>query len=658
MAVGPDPSRHVETRDSSERSFWQLARGYAPIFMHDVLVGVASFLIALVLRLGPAEAQSVMAGNLWLGLLYGVILGVATLFMGLSRTIWRYASMADAIRLVGSAMLAVLVWVAIAFISIRLTDVPRTVPFIMLMATVLGLIVPRMTYRYYRENRHSLPMSGRSRTAPHRVVVIGTDNAAMGFVSAARQDGSRFDVAAIVDWSGQKAGRRVHGCSVFSFTADLDTLFDSAVASNRPIGFLLVYPPPEGLTQASLDRLIDIATRRRIPIRRVHELSAMNLSADQRLQTPDILQLLGRKERLAEEDGEGSFFKDKRILVTGAGGSIGSELCRQIALRGPAGIATLENSEFNLVVIGRQLADLAPNLAVTPILCDVRDTDRLRRAVSLFAPDVIYHAAALKHVPVTEAFAEETVLTNIGGTIGIADIARSLNVPLLVNISTDKAVNPVNVLGLTKRAGEIYLQGLDRLRARGDNGQTRYVSVRFGNVIDSSGSVVPLFREQIARGGPVTVTDPEIERFCMSVSEAVSLVLSSHEVVDEMQDQLGGLIVLDMGRSVKIDKLARQMIRLAGQEPDRDIPITYVGLRPGEKMHEELFHEHENRVQTKSNRLFYVQTPEFDFTSFADGVRRLLHDLPRMSEEDIRAALGRLEQNARLRKVPHIQLVQ
>jgi FlaA1/EpsC-like NDP-sugar epimerase len=643
--------------DAGMRSVGQFVRQYALVFTHDTLIGVAAFCLALVLRLGVDLGLPIFVENLWLGLLFGMILAGFTLFFGLSRSIWRYASIADVIRLCTSALLATLVWMAIAFLTIRLTNVPRTAPIIMAMATVLGLVIPRMIYRYYRENRHALPLGSRSRTPAQRVVVIGTDNSAIGFVTASRQDGSRFDVAAMVDWSGQKKGRRIDGRPVHAFNDDLDAVLRQS-GKKQPIAFLLVYPPPEGLNQAAVDRLIDLSSRYKVPIRRVHELASMDLSeytADQRLHTPDILQLLGRRERLTEDTADNGFFHGKRILVTGAGGSIGSELCRQIALRGPAQIATLENSELNLVMVGRQLAEIDADLNVKPILCDVRDEDRLRRAIAEFAPHVIYHAAALKHVPITEQFPEEAVLTNLGGTVAVAEAAKALNVPLVVNISTDKAVNPVNILGLTKRVSEIYLQALDKQGARGAG--TRFISVRFGNVIDSSGSVVPLFREQIAKGGPVTVTDPEIERFCMSVSEAVSLVLSSHDVVAEMDGRRGGVIVLDLGQSVKIDMLARQMIRLAGLEPDKNIKIKYIGLREGEKLHEELFHANEERIPTKMKRLLYVNPDVPEPGKFVDNVRGLLRDLETMSEDEIRSSLKKIEIQAR-RGAPRMHLVQ
>ncbi len=631
---------------------------YIPVFIHDFVIGVVSFALAIILRLGFGDGLPLVGSKIWLGLIFGGLLALATLAMGLSRSVWRYASITDAIRLMWATALALLAWVALGFIWTRLEDIPRTAPFIMAMATVLGLVLPRMTYRYYRENRHSLPLIRSERIPLQRVVVFGTDNAAIGFVAASRRDGSRFQVAAIIDWSGQRAGKRLHGCPVYAFSADLDGIMRDIGADRRPLSYLLVYQSAASISQAEIDRLIDLSAQWQVPIRRVHELSELNLSSDQRLQTPDILQLLGRPERLADEEVDNRFFEGKKVLVTGAGGSIGGELCRQIALRAPAGLATLESNELNLVTIGRQLAERAPELRITPILCDVRDHDRLRRVIRDFAPDIIYHAAALKHVPVTEAFPEESVLTNVGGTVAVADIARSLNVPVVVNISTDKAVNPVNILGLTKRLGELYLQGLDRLSTERGKGRTRFASVRFGNVIDSSGSVVPLFREQIASGGPLTVTDPEIERFCMSVSEAVSLVLTAHHVVDEMKDERGGLIVLDMGQSIKIDKLARQMIRLAGLRPDIDIKIAYIGLRTGEKMHEELFQDDEEKIRTSSSRLFFVNGMDFGFAGFSGAVKALLANLQNLPPAEIRASLMRIEQGAKNRRPPHIQLVQ
>jgi FlaA1/EpsC-like NDP-sugar epimerase len=652
--------RHAKKQNETGWKLWRFLPmlGYWPVLIHDLLIGVLAFCLALSLRLGFEESVPIILRNWLAALLFGAILSVCSLLLGMTRAVWRYASISDAVRLLGATLLAVLVWTGIAFLTFRLEGIPRTAPLIMVMVTLLGLLMPRMSYRYYRENRHALPLRNQSAGQRMRVIIVGLDRASLAFAAAARYDGSRFEIAAILEWNHRREGRRIHGAPVFSFDGlDFSTFLETIGADERPIGYMLVYPPTSGLSQHTLDALIEASTQHGIPIRRVHELSEMKLSDERRLHTPDILQLLGRRENLADAAGDTGFFEGKRILVTGAGGSIGGELCRQIAMRRPAAIATLEASELNLVTIGRQLAVLSPDTAVVPMLCDVRDRERLHRAIASFAPDAIYHAAALKHVPVTESFADEAVLTNVGGTVNVVDIAEALGVPFVLNISTDKAVQPVNILGYTKRAGELYLQSKDRQGPTSGEHRTRFLSVRFGNVVDSSGSVVPLFREQIARGGPVTVTDPEIERFCMSVSEAVSLVLSAHTVIQERKDERGGIVVLDMGRSIKIDKLARQMIRLAGLRPDEDIRIEYIGLRPGEKMHEELFSDSERPVRSSSDRLFYVSAPDRDDAVIEGRINTLLKRLATLGATDIRAALAEIEAPAPPRKSGHIQLV-
>ena len=288
----------------------------------------------------------------------------------------------------------------------------------------------------------------------------------------------------------------------------------------------------------------------------------------------------------------------KRVLVTGAGGSIGSELVRQLAGFAPAHISLIDNCEYNLYAIDQELSQAAPSLSRSAVLCDVRDRRRVARAFDRERPELVFHAAAYKHVPLVEQNPLEGVRTNVIGTRNVADEAVRCGASAMVMISTDKAVNPTNVMGATKRLAEAYAQALDLAGS-----ETRFVTVRFGNVLGSTGSVVPLFQKQIASGGPVTVTHPDITRYFMTIPEAVQLVLQASVSGATADDYRGKLFVLDMGAPVRIADLARQMIRLAGKRPDIDIPIRYVGLRPGEKLHEELLHARETLVESPQSGL-------------------------------------------------------
>ncbi len=297
----------------------------------------------------------------------------------------------------------------------------------------------------------------------------------------------------------------------------------------------------------------------------------------------------------------------RRVLVTGAGGSIGSELCRQIARLEPDAMALLDFSEYNLYALELDMHDINPAFPWRTMLCNVRVAEQVGKVFDEFRPDIVFHAAALKHVPLVEANPSEGVLTNIAGTRIVAEACLQHGVQIMVQISTDKAVNPCNVMGATKKLGEAYAQALDL-----ENNTTRFVTVRFGNVLGSSGSVVPLFRKQLERGGPLTVTHPDICRFFMTISEAVSLVLSASAHAIRHPEERGRILVLDMGEQIKIADVARQMIRLAGLRPDTDIKIDYVGLRPGEKMYEELFDGAEQRTQTDSDKILAAVSQPMD----------------------------------------------
>jgi FlaA1/EpsC-like NDP-sugar epimerase len=292
----------------------------------------------------------------------------------------------------------------------------------------------------------------------------------------------------------------------------------------------------------------------------------------------------------------------RRVIVTGAGGTIGSELARQVAAFGPELLILLDNGEYALWQIDLELAENHPQVHREALIADIRDEGRIRAIFEAWRPELVFHAAALKHVPMVEANPIEGILTNVAGTRHVADAARATGALAMVLISTDKAVNPTSLMGATKRLAEMYCQALDIAARASAEGTMRCVTVRFGNVLGSTGSVVPLFHRQLARGGPLTVTHPDMQRYFMTVREAVGLVLQAsvlgtgNVVLPSGGD--GGIFVLDMGPPVKIVDLARQMIRLAGLRPDEDVEIRFTGLRPGEKLYEELFHGREPPVAT------------------------------------------------------------
>jgi O-antigen biosynthesis protein WbqV len=311
-----------------------------------------------------------------------------------------------------------------------------------------------------------------------------------------------------------------------------------------------------------------------------------------------IEELLDRPQVPLDREGMARLIQGRRVLVTGAGGTIGGELARQVAALGPAQLTLLDHGEYVLYEIDLELRERHPDVPRRAVLADVRDEPRIRRLFEQIQPELVFHAAALKHVPMVENDPLEGLLTNALGTRVVADAARAVGCRAMVFISTDKAVNPTSVMGASKRLAEMYCQALEREARHAGQGM-RCVTVRFGNVLGSTGSVVPLFRRQLERGGPLTVTHPDMRRYFMTVREAVGLVLQASVIgAEDRADQPpelaeGGIFVLDMGKPVKIVDLARRMIRLAGLQPDQDVEIRFTGLRPGEKLYEELFHGQE-----------------------------------------------------------------
>jgi len=398
----------------------------------------------------------------------------------------------------------------------------------------------------------------------------------------------------------------------------------------------------QGLSGAEARLLLDRADALAIPLARLPRLTefqetragAPGAALDQA--RPIALEdLLGRPQAVLDREAMARLIGGRRILVTGAGGTIGSELARQIAALSPARLVLVDNSEFLLYAIDGELRERWPELEIHPLLADVRERSRVDAVIAGEQPQIVFHAAALKQVPMVEANPIEGVLTNVVGSRNVAESARAHGAQLVVMISTDKAVDPASVMGATKRLAEAICQALDldearrpgftSLRASPASQGTRFVTVRFGNVLGSTGSVVPLFARQLAAGGPLTVTHPEVSRFFMTVREAVELVLeaSASMPVADADDSRGKIFVLEMGRPVKIVDLARQMIRLAGFTPERDVKISYIGLRPGEKLHEALFHAAESPVATRNPALRLAAPRTADYAVLARSIDEL-----------------------------------
>lgn len=568
-------------------------------FIHDVVMAAVSFPLSVYLRLGEntmSEAHDYLLPGM---VLFAAISAIVFKLSRMHRGIWRYASLDDLVAITKTVTLSILIFLPVLFVITRLELFPRSVPFInwfVLMALLGG---PRFAYRLFKDRRtESLIERDEHRRVP--VLLIGANDAAETFI---RQEGrdrnASYKVVGVIDEKGTRVGRTIHGVPVLGGLNDLDSIVERR-CDPRPQRIVLTHSRLDGATVRALLQRADALG---LSLARLPRLSELRAGVEDQLETRPIAveDLLGRPQAVLDREAMRRLIAGRSVLVTGAGGTIGGELTRQIAACGPSRLVLFDSSEYNLYQIDLEIAAAYPHLDRPMVLGDVRDRARLDAVFASYAPELVFHAAALKHVPMVEQNPLEGMLTNTIGSRNVADACREAGVRMMVQISTDKAVNPTSVMGATKRLAESYAQALDL--AAGERGQTRFVTVRFGNVLGSTGSVVPLFQKQIAAGGPVTVTDPEVTRYFMSVREAVELVLQASAIGEADTAACGRIFELDMGEPVRILDLARQMIRLAGKRPDEEIMITFTGLRPGEKLKEELLHAGEDLVPTANPNL-------------------------------------------------------
>ena len=498
--------------------------------------------------------------------------GVVFWQAGLYRGLWRFASVPDLWNIAKACAIGWVMVVLALFLSNALKPDMRIV-LILYPFVLVGLLgTPRLLYRAWKDAQRKYDVG----TAV-RVLIVGAGQAGEALVRDMRRVGAYHPVG-FLDDAVRLRGSKVQGIPVLGKVADV-----AEIARETAARLLVIAMPSADAT--ALQRVIESCERSGVPFRMVPRLRDVleGRSLPGELKKVAIEDLLGRKPVLPDWKAIREWLGGRSVLVTGAGGSIGAELCRQCARHGARRIALLEIDELALTTTESELRRDFPDIECVPVLGDCGDPAVIAYALATAAPEAVFHAAAYKQVPLLETQLREAVRNNVLATETVARACREASVGTFVLISTDKAVDPVNVLGATKRLAEMACQSL------ADRRSTRFVSVRFGNVLDSAGSVVPLFREQIRAGGPVTVTDPEVSRYFMTIPEACQLILQasaigSHEAI----------YTLDMGEPVPIRLLAEQMIRLAGKQPGRDIAITYTGLRPGEKLHETLFHAEES----------------------------------------------------------------
>ena len=549
-------------------------------FVHDALAVAAAWIVAFWLRFNldlPAPyGRMAMETALRVVPLYAAIF----LISGLYRGVWRYASMPDLQRIILAVGGGALVVTAMLFML--QIAVPRSVLVVSPVLLVMIMGGSRLAYRGWKERRFGALIPA----TREPVVVLGATEAAANLIKDLARS-PQWQVVGVFDDDRTHHRRQIHGAMVYGAISELPALQSRLNARHAIIAM------PEA-NHSARRRAVELARAAGLQVLTVpsfDDLLSGRVTVSQ-IRNVELDDLLGRDPVRLDTAGLREWLGRRVVLVSGAGGSIGAELCRQIARYQPQRIVLLESNEFSLYAIEQEFTQRFPGIKVSAMIGDVKDAQRMEQLLSMLRPTAVFHAAAYKHVPLMENDnAWQAVLNNVLGTRVLAEAAIAHGVEKFVLISTDKAVNPTNVMGATKRLAELMCQSLQPAAG------TRFVIVRFGNVLGSTGSVIPKFREQIAAGGPVTVTHPEITRFFMSIPEAVQLVLQAG-----LASHGGEIVVLDMGEPVKIADLARDMIRLSGFD-ENDIRITYTGLRPGEKLYEEVLAADENSLPTPHPKL-------------------------------------------------------
>ena len=571
-------------------------------FLHDFFAIFFSWMLAYALRFNfqiPDEHLQVLIKAL------PPILLISTCsfyFVGLYRGVWRFASITDLKRIIGSVFLATFILIAFFFMYKEIGMIPRSVLVIHPLLLILMMGGSRFIYRAIKEHQ----LYGLKAILGQPVIIIGSGQSAI-LLAKELNHSNDWRVVGILDDDETMHGRELAGSRILGSINQLSTFkerfnIDKAIIASAELS----HHQRREIIEMASDSNIEVLT---IPL--MGDLVSGRLSISQ-MRPLEVEDLLGRDKVDLDNSGLKKLLKNKTVLISGAGGSIGSELCRQIIKFNPKILICLDISEFALYKLEQEFFNLKLQNNIY-IVVDVKNKERLNQVFNQFKPEIVFHAAAYKHVPLMETYnVSEALINNAVGTYHLAQIAKDFKVNKFILVSTDKAVNPTNVMGASKHLAEIICRGL-QLRSKTD-----FVITRFGNVLGSSGSVIPKFREQIAAGGPVTVTHPEMTRFFMSIPEAAQLVMQA-----SLMGKGGQIFVLDMGKSVKITDLAKDMIKLSGFD-EIDIKIKFTGLRPGEKLYEELLSEGEVIMPTTHPKLKIASSENISEKTVKDLIKWVL----------------------------------
>ena len=595
---------------------WRYLLGRWPVLVHDGLAVPTAWLGAYWFRFNLDQIPDIFFDQAIAMLPIVLVWHLAFfVFFGVHRGAWRFTSTHDLSVILKSVLVGTGVVAATIFFITDLVAVPRSVFPLHGLFLIALLIGTRILYRLFRDNQVR-------RGKGKRILIVGAGAAGDMLVKDIRRNQELdYDIVGFIDDDPAKKGREIQGVRVLDHCASIGSL-----ARLLQIQLVLIAIPSASAEQ--MRSVLESCQKAAVAFRTLPKvqdiLDGTARSTD--LRSVELDDLLGRDPVALDWNSMGRMVRDSTVLITGGGGSIGSELCRQVARLKPKEIILVEQNEFNLYSIGLEVEEKFPSVCVTKLLGDVCDRSAIGFIFDRHKPEIVFHAAAYKHVPMLQGQIRETVRNNTVGTMIVSEAAIANNARTMVLISTDKAVNPTSMMGVSKRLSEMVVQ-LNNLP-----NQTAFITVRFGNVLGSAGSVVPLFERQIEAGGPVTVTDPQMTRYFMTISEACQLILQACVLGSG-----GEIFVLNMGEPVNIDYLARQMIRFSGKIPDEEIEIKYTGLRAGEKLTEELFHTDENLAETAYQKILLAASRSIEVDRLRQGLVELESACSQYDYEKVRS---------------------
>ena len=589
------------------------------VYLHDIFITAICFNLSIFLRLG-SEFNSIPNSIIVYGTILITIIGaIVYRLTGLYKGIWRYASINDLLNIVKASSITIATFLILMFAVTRLESFPRSVLFINWFVLIILLSGSRAIYRLYKDKKLFLKSITKNENSIPVLLVGATDRAELFIREMSRNNNPTHKIIGILDINKNRVGRFIRDIEILGVVQEIPKIIEKLEKDNkknRPQKIIIASNDLEGNIIRDLLTFTDKTGLSLARLPKITDLESDINNEKLKVKPIDVFDLLSRPQALLDRNAMKKFISNKKVLVSGAGGTIGSELVNQIINYKPKEIILLDNSEFLLYKIEKEIEEKNINIKINFLLADIKNSKRIDNIFDNNKPDIVFHAAALKHVPIVEKNPLEGILTNIAGTINIAERCKKYNVAEMVLISTDKAVNPFSVMGVTKRISEKYCQSL------AGTSQTNFKIVRFGNVLGSTGSVVPLFQKQLEKGGPLTVTHPKMKRYFMTVREAVELVIQSATL--ENKTKKGGIFVLEMGQPIAIIEIAEQLIRLAGLRPNKDIKIEFTGLRPGEKIIEELHYKNEKISKTENKSIFIVKPKIESYEKLSKSLKNLI----------------------------------